>query len=148
MSLDKARALFVELISNVPQEEWDGRLAELAGGDEELRRQVARILAAHRDAGSFLESPAPALGATIDEPPCEAPGAIIGPYKLLEQIGEGGMGTVWMAQQVVPNRARSRSVASAGGQDGVCKQNANDASSSSILQHPLHGVVGEVRAVA
>src|SRR5262245_41993722 len=102
MSLEKAKALFVELVANVPPEQWEARLTDLAGDDEELRRQVSRILAAHRDAGSFLESPAPALGRTIDEAVSETPGTAIGPYQLLEQIGEGGMGTVWMAQQTEP----------------------------------------------
>src|SRR6185436_10769723 len=93
MSLDQAKALFVELVSNVPQGEWDARLAELASGDEELHRQVARILAAHREGGSFLESPALNVGSTIETPPpSEASGTVIGPYRLLEQIGEGGFG--------------------------------------------------------
>jgi serine/threonine protein kinase len=102
MSLKKAKALFVELLANLPPEQWEARLAELASDDEELRQKVKQLLAAHREAASFLESPAPALGRPIDEPAGEGPGTVIGPYKLLEPIGEGGMGTVWMARQTEP----------------------------------------------
>ena len=43
------------------------------------------------------------MGLTVDLPQVsEGPGAVIGPYKLLEQIGEGGMGTVYLAEQTVP----------------------------------------------
>src|SRR5262245_17616429 len=73
-------------------------LKEACGDAAELRRHVERMLAAHPQAGSFLNAPAAALVATIDEPPItERPGTVIGPYKLKEQIGEGGMGLVFVA---------------------------------------------------
>src|SRR5947207_11282859 len=50
MSLQKAKALFVELVANIPSGQWEARLAELSGADEELRRRVNQLLAAHRDA--------------------------------------------------------------------------------------------------
>src|SRR5437899_4076736 len=57
----------------------------------------------HAQLGSFLESPAAGEPVTVslsNSP--ESPGTVIGPYKLLQQIGEGGMGTVFMAQQTEP----------------------------------------------
>ena len=78
-------------------------LDRACAGDGDLRRQVEALLDAHFRAGQFLESPAPNPTMTvIPSPLSEGPGTVIGPYKLLEQIGEGGMGVVYMAEQTKP----------------------------------------------
>ncbi|MGH7173193.1 MAG: protein kinase domain-containing protein, partial [Gemmataceae bacterium] len=81
-------------------------------GDQPLRIRVEELLREQEQLGSFLERPAAGLGETgAFTPPeggetvvalFEGPGTMIGPYKLLEPIGEGGMGTVFLAQQSEP----------------------------------------------
>jgi serine/threonine protein kinase len=80
-------------------------LDRVCGDDLDLRRRLERLLEAHEACASFLAAP-PAVAATVDEPIREGPGSRIGPYKLLEPIGEGGMGVVWMAEQQEPVRRR------------------------------------------
>jgi serine/threonine protein kinase/Flp pilus assembly protein TadD len=77
------------------------------GPDAGLRAQVEALLRSHEEAGSLLEQPLFRPGPTVDEPPAaEQPGVSVGPYKLLQQIGEGGMGVVYMAEQEQPVRRR------------------------------------------
>jgi serine/threonine protein kinase/tetratricopeptide (TPR) repeat protein len=86
-----------------PSSERIDYLANACGNDAELRRQVERLLAAHDAAGEFLESPAYRPAGTVDYVPItEKPGTRIGPYKLMEQIGEGGFGLVFVAEQQEP----------------------------------------------
>jgi serine/threonine protein kinase/tetratricopeptide (TPR) repeat protein len=91
------RSIFEAAVEKRSPEERAAYLDQVCGSNDELRKGVEALLAAHDRLGSVNR------GVTVDEPrPGEAPGTVIGPYKLLEPIGEGGMGTVWMAQQTEP----------------------------------------------
>src|SRR5438105_2646714 len=71
-------------------------LDQQCGDDADLRAQVESLLAVSDKAGSFLNRPVVPMPTTDSKPLTEGPGMRIGPYKLLQQIGEGGMGTVYM----------------------------------------------------
>jgi serine/threonine protein kinase/tetratricopeptide (TPR) repeat protein len=85
------------------------RAAYLAAhcADAELRRRVENLLAAYdRPAGPLDAAPATGAYAPSAAGGGEGPGTVVGPYKLLQRIGEGGMGEVWMAEQEHPVRRR------------------------------------------
>jgi serine/threonine protein kinase len=72
-----------------------------------LREQVEALLRAHESAKTFMDKPAVIAGAeTLVVKPAEQAGDRIGRYKLLQQIGEGGWGVVYMAEQEEPVRRR------------------------------------------
>jgi eukaryotic-like serine/threonine-protein kinase len=112
--LDRAaESAFAEALSQDTPETRAACIERACAGDSELRHWVEALLLAHAEAGAFLDHPPAALetAATItgtDDGAVEeeGPGTVIGRYKLLERIGEGGMGVVFMAQQVEPVRRK------------------------------------------
>jgi tetratricopeptide (TPR) repeat protein/serine/threonine protein kinase len=86
-----------------PPAERAAYLDAACGGNAGLRAQVEALLRSHEQAGSLLEQPLFRAAQTVDEAPAaDQLGAVIGPYKLLRQLGEGGMGAVFMAEQTEP----------------------------------------------
>src|SRR5258708_33444822 len=100
-------AVFTEAL-RLPREERARYLDEACKADGEFRVRVEALLQAYEQAGDFLRRPA------AERPPKaaqvlaagEKPGDRIGHYKLLQQIGEGGSGVVYMAEHEEPGRRR------------------------------------------
>jgi serine/threonine protein kinase len=105
-SLTQEEAIFHAALAIEAPEQRAAYLDAACGNQEELRRRVAALLSRVAETEGPLDRAGFNLPATPDKPLAEQPGTMIGPYKLLEQSGEGGMGLVFMADQLQPVRRR------------------------------------------
>jgi serine/threonine protein kinase/Tfp pilus assembly protein PilF len=110
------QTLFIEALEKEDPAERAAFLDRACAGDVALRQRIERLLQRHKEADSLLDRPAVAPAVTGEYTPDpgrepatrhtpeirEGAGTLIGPYKLLQQIGEGGMGVVFMAEQTQP----------------------------------------------
>src|SRR6516164_8916423 len=105
MVLDE-KAVFVAALELPDAKEREAYLQEACAGHPELLGRLRELLSAHEQSQGPLDHGTGPLGVTVDEAPRERPGTVIGPYKLMEQIGEGGMGLVFVAEQQQPVRRK------------------------------------------
>ena len=114
-----AKSIFLKCIEDYPADEWSGFLQEACAGNQQLRMEVEKLLEGHQRLGEYREPSMVATRKTASFPQfrfdenCSGSGGnqglidvsnhpMIGPFKLLEELGHGGMGTVYMAQQTSP----------------------------------------------
>jgi serine/threonine protein kinase/tetratricopeptide (TPR) repeat protein len=100
------QSIFIEAMEKEDPVERAAFLDQACAGNSALRQRIERLLRRHEQDDGFLESPALAQVAGTPELLADGPGTQIGPYKLLELIGEGGFGLVLMAEQQQPIRRK------------------------------------------
>ena len=100
-SADQLIEIFDKAKATTSGAERDQYLSEACQNQSELKAQVLSLLQAHENAGDFLKNDQ--INITMAAL-TEKPGDVIGRYKLLQKIGEGGCGVVYMAEQEHPVR--------------------------------------------
>jgi serine/threonine protein kinase/Tfp pilus assembly protein PilF len=103
---EKVKQVFFQAVEISSADERASFLDGVCEGDAILRQRVEALIVAHERPDSLLDNGAVSPALTITQPITETADDVIGPYKLLQQIGEGGMGVVFLAEQERPVRRK------------------------------------------
>src|SRR5947209_11848167 len=101
----EAARIFLEAVEHHEPHQWADYVQEAAAGDSALVERVGALLRGHGQSNPILDEDRLLATAALSMPGA-MPGTNIGPYKLLEQIGEGGFGVVYLAEQQQPVRRK------------------------------------------
>src|SRR6266545_1000335 len=134
----RANEIFLKALDIDAPEERERYLDAACREQEELRAEVDSLLWASDRAGTFLQAPAAALSTVVNAAIRPIPGTVLGPYRLLRQIGEGGMGTVFLAEQTHPvQRQVALKVIKTGVDSGqVAARFAAERKALALMDHP------------
>ena len=100
----QVKSIFLHAVENCARGEWGAYLDQACGENAELRRRVMILLDAHQTADSLIDLPEATATLVAGSGDSKQRDTVIGSYRLLQPIGEGGMGTVYMAEQTQPVR--------------------------------------------
>src|SRR5262245_27011099 len=136
--LPNPRSVFGRAVELESPAERNAYLSEACAGAPEVRERVEALLRAHDAAGGFLQAATPSPGDTASYSPSAEAHTVVGPYKLLEKIGEGGMGEVWVADQLEPIKRRVALKLIKPGMDsrGVLARFEAERQALAVMDHP------------